>query len=394
MIKKIYFGFFLLLSSVAFAQAPISPTMFHRLCFGHGQAYSPLNTNYSANASPVLGTSHPGCLYSSPAPTWSYLQIDQSGSFLIQIDAIDLNGVGRDVDFICWGPFQAASDTDFLNDICTNNLPFTLTGGASHRPSAGNHSSNLGGYPVGNIVDCSYDVAADEWCYIPNAQSGEYYLLLTTNFSAMAGFVRFTKLDVPYAIGTTFCPTLYSYDTVHVCENDFPFTYGDTTFEIGAAPGTWCVPLVTSWGQDSVACHSLVINAIDSTEFTVCNSTGYYVWEDSTYAENGDYIRTLTNSTGCDSVVTLHLTVNVGVEDNPEDLVSIYPNPTNDFINIDGGQSDILEVSIYDMQGKLVYTQKNRTPSVHIDLGAYVSGGYLLKVTTDRGTVVRKIEKR
>ena len=368
--------------------------MFHRLCFGHGQAYSPLNTNYSANASPVLGISDPGCLHSSPAPTWSYLQIDQPGSFLIQIDAGDTSGHIWDVDYICWGPFQAASDLDFLNDLCALDIPFTLTGGSSHRPAAGDHSSNLGGYPVGNIVDCSYDVNAVEWCYIPNAQPGEYYLLLTTNFSSMAGFVRFTKLDVPYANGTTYCPTLYSYDTVHVCENGFPFTYGDTTFEIGTTPVSWSVPLVNNWGQDSVACHSLVIIPIDSTEFTVCNSAGYYIWGNTPYSANGDYVRTFTNAAGCDSVVTLHLTVDVGVENDSEEVFSIYPNPTNDFINIDGGQSDILEVSIYDMQGKLVYTQKNRTPSVHIDLGAYVSGGYLLKVTTDRGTVVRKIEKR
>ena len=32
-----------------------------------------------------------------------------------------------------------------------------------------------------NMVDCSYDPAGTEWCFIPHARSGEWYLLLITN---------------------------------------------------------------------------------------------------------------------------------------------------------------------------------------------------------------------
>ena len=39
---------------------------------------------------------------------------------------------------------------------------------------------------------------------------------------------------------------------------------------------------------------------------TVCDS---YIWNDSIYTESGDYEQTFTGSNGCDSVVTLHLTV-------------------------------------------------------------------------------------
>ena len=38
----------------------------------------------------------------------------------------------------------------------------------------------------------------------------------------------------------------------------------------------------------------------------VCNS---FTWNDSVYTQSGDYIRTFTNANGCDSVVTLHLTL-------------------------------------------------------------------------------------
>ena len=50
---------------------------------------------------------------------------------------------------------------------------------------------------------------------------------------------------------------------------------------------------------------------LDSTEFSAsaCES---YDWNGETYTVSGDYVKTFTNANGCDSVVTLHLTVNHG----------------------------------------------------------------------------------
>lgn len=47
------------------------------------------------------------------------------------------------------------------------------------------------------------------------------------------------------------------------------------------------------------------------TEFTIdaCNS---YTWNDSVYSESGDYQQFFTDENGCDSIVTLHLTINIG----------------------------------------------------------------------------------
>ena len=45
---------------------------------------------------------------------------------------------------------------------------------------------------------------------------------------------------------------------------------------------------------------------------TICDNELPFVWNGITYTESGDYTQTFTNSYGCDSVVTLHLTVNLG----------------------------------------------------------------------------------
>ena len=46
-----------------------------------------------------------------------------------------------------------------------------------------------------------------------------------------------------------------------------------------------------------------------STSVTVDNAVNSYVWNGTTYTESGDYSVTLTASNGCDSTVTLHLTI-------------------------------------------------------------------------------------
>lgn len=63
-------------------------------------------------------------------------------------------------------------------------------------------------------------------------------------------------------------------------------------------------------GCDSVVTLHLTVNASDATTESA-EACGSYTWTDgTTYTASGIYSRTLTNMAGCDSVVTLNLTVN------------------------------------------------------------------------------------
>jgi hypothetical protein len=66
--------------------------------------------------------------------------------------------------------------------------------------------------------------------------------------------------------------------------------------------------LTNAAGCDSIVTLNLTIFPADSAEFaeTACGS---YEWNGETFTSSGDYTRTLTNASGCDSVVTLHLTI-------------------------------------------------------------------------------------
>ena len=135
-----------------------------------------------ATATPDLPDAQRGCLYYTPAPAWYVMQIDNPGSLLIYLE----HSGGRDIDFACWGPFEGYNTYgELLQAVCTSRL----TGdGATHRPNNGYHDPNnsgtWGGYPNGTLIDCSYSASSTEWCFIPNAQVGQWYIFLICNYSA------------------------------------------------------------------------------------------------------------------------------------------------------------------------------------------------------------------
>lgn len=114
-----------------------------------------------------------GCLGSQPNPAWYFLQISQTGSLniLIQGQATSPPGPGQDVDFICWGPFSS------LAGICNS-----LT--------------------AANTIDCSYSASYTETLNIVNGVSGQYYMVLITNYANVPQNIIFTQFS---GDGTTNC---------------------------------------------------------------------------------------------------------------------------------------------------------------------------------------------
>ena len=68
-------------------------------------------------------------------------------------------------------------------------------------------------------------------------------------------------------------------------------------------------------GCDSVVTLNLTINH-SATGDTTAVACGSFMWHGETYTESGDYQFNTTNALGCDSVVTLHLTINHSTTDD------------------------------------------------------------------------------
>ncbi|MBP5547129.1 MAG: T9SS type A sorting domain-containing protein [Bacteroidales bacterium] len=139
---------------------------------------------------------------------------------------------------------------------------------------------------------------------------------------------------------------------------------------------------------DTVETLHLTINY--SSETTITDTAeGSYTWNGETYTESGTYQWQGTTDAGCDSTVTLLLVVNsVGIEviDGSGISVVVYPNPTTGWVTIDA--EDILSVEVFDQAGHKVatYEQSNR-----INLGELAAGNYILRIHLQRGSSVQRV---
>lgn len=99
--------------------------------------------------------------------------------------------------------------------------------------------------------------------------------------------------------------------TETICEGESVMV-GDSTY---TTTGTWPTLMTTVEGCDSLVTLDLTVLPILTTEIseTLCAGENYTVGT-STYMETGIYVDTLTSSFGCDSIVTLDLEVLAPIE--------------------------------------------------------------------------------
>jgi len=132
----------------------------------------------------IDGVGAVACLGTTPNPVWNIIQVGESGPIEIEINQQDDSGNGLDVDFVIWGPFSSVEDAciDIVLDDCPS-CPFS-------------NDPDNGFYPFGNIIDCSYSADATENLTIDNAQEGDVYMLLVTNFNGGAGNITIEQTNI------------------------------------------------------------------------------------------------------------------------------------------------------------------------------------------------------
>ncbi len=108
-------------------------------------------------------------------------------------------------------------------------------------------------------------------------------------------------------------------DTVAICFDDLPYTWRDTSFAIMASSLPTLLEATAVQhnleGCDSVFVLHLTVNPVYHRDDTLqlCRGELPYSWNDTLItdeASSGIYVRTISTAAGCDSIVSLHLTVN------------------------------------------------------------------------------------
>jgi hypothetical protein len=124
------------------------------------------------------------CLATTPNPAWYYMRVANSGNIIIFMSS----SPSHDIDFCCWGPFTS-------ENCCTQ-------------------------LACNKVVSCSYSPNPTETCTIPNGVTGQYYMLVITNYSNQPCNITFSQTG---GTGSTDCTILPP-----ACSNNSPICAGQT----------------------------------------------------------------------------------------------------------------------------------------------------------------------
>lgn len=79
------------------------------------------------------------------------------------------------------------------------------------------------------------------------------------------------------------------------------------------------------------------------------------------------------------------------IDNTLETAVNIYPNPVTSTLYLDT-ELNVTEYQIFDLQGRLIYSSK--TGAKEVSTSEWASGVYVMKITTDKGTVNKQFVKQ
>ena len=159
--------------------------------------------------------------------------------------------------------------------------------------------------------------------------------------------------------------------------------------------GQYTEILTNQSGCDSTVTLNLTINSSSSSTQT---QTGIdsYTWSvnNETYTESGTYTAVITNAAGCDSTITLDLTLEfVGLNENELSYVAVYPNPTHNSFILSTKDIINMNFTLVDIQGKVVLTGKIESSEDKVDISNLSRGRYNLVFEGDSIPVVSVIKQ-
>ena len=129
------------------------------------------------------------------------------------------------------------------------------------------------------------------------------------------------------------------YDTI--CAPDGPYEFNGNFYDI---PGVYSDTLPLAGGGDSIV--NLYLTILDESyselDTSICAVDAPFMWNGQPYNESGTYHDTLTNFVGCDSLLTLNLTIIDGI------LTEQYDTACVEFTWTAGNDSTYYQSGIYD----------------------------------------------
>jgi hypothetical protein len=291
-----------------------------------------------------------------------------------------------DIDFICWGPF-----TD----------PYAPC---------------VSGLTQNTVVDCSYSPNPTEYCDIFDGQTGEYYILMITNYSQQPAEITFSKSS---GSGSLDCIIVSGPDLVVTNPEIYPETQfaGDTIHLSCTVMNQGNINAATSiiryyLSSDTVCCdddfplstdYNGVLVAGDTIEQTNSqeipqgiNPGIYYIL----FFVDADQQILEMNEDNNVNYIGFTVDTTIGISDPGMDKnkygIRVYPNPAHDRLFIDFSETldRPVEIGIFNILGtkmKTTVITDIRPGTISVNCEAWPGGSYLLRIKTQTGTAHLKV---
>jgi hypothetical protein len=86
--------------------------------------------------------------------------------------------------------------------------------------------------------------------------------------------------------------------------------------------------------------------------------------------------------------------VSTGVETVPSVVAKVYPNPAKDMLYAELNGGNVTQVNVFDVTGKLVYSEAVNSRNIAVPLNALAPGGYLLQLKGSDGSATVRFVKQ
>jgi hypothetical protein len=163
--------------------------------------------------------------------------------------------------------------------------------------------------------------------------------------------------------------------------NTYVWSNNATTQSISVStPGTYSATILSPNGC-SVTSNAITVTVNQpSASNLIATAFDSYTLNGILYTQSGTFTQTLTNAAGCDSTITLELTLTVGIEEGTITDVNVYPNPTSESFTIKTSIPLYGIYSVVDAQGKLVFEGEMTGTDTNVNISSVARGIYYLRI--------------
>ena len=331
----------------------------------------------------------------------------------------------------------------------TSNIPTSgYVGGTAYtitcKPSSGSYGFEItceksGGTKVGKFTTATYTQTWNTGKSLTTTLNVSSKVLTWTAPAAGTGSVTFYASFAPNASTTRNCtltvaeactaPTLsISPTSPTICSGNsttltasgtsasYSWSTGGTTAAITVSPTTNTTYTVTGTLSGCTSTSSVTVSVTQTpTTPTITQISNYLQssattgnqWYNSSGAISGATSQTYTPQTtdtyyvivtasNCPSAQSNSIAVNttdIADNTNNENYFELYPNPAYDFLTVINPGIKNVNYSIYNVQGKLLFTQSAENKNTTINIYTLEKGVYFIKAESVEGTTIKRFIK-